>query len=55
MGECETSGLTVMLRNAILHERKASAPRRTYNDRFFTDSEEAFQRDYKGNWHYYFQ
>ncbi len=56
--EFETNGFTAMLRKTILQEMKK-------HDEFgyigehsltvFTDSEEAFQRDFQGNWHYYFQ
>lgn len=56
--EFEANGFTAMLRNTILQEMKQY-------DEFgyiskhslavFTDSEEAFQRDYQGNWHNYFQ
>lgn len=54
--ESEANGFTAMLRNIILQELNdtyGDAGGHTFN--VFTDSEEAFQRDYKGDWHIYFQ
>jgi hypothetical protein len=56
--ECDANGFTAMLRKTILQEMKKYDEFGYIGEHsltVFTDSEEAFQRDYKGNWHYYFQ
>lgn len=55
---CGANGFYDMICDVILQEMKKYDEFGYIGEHsltVFTDSEEAFQRDYKGNWHYYFQ